>query len=76
MRVRVHLPEEHATRLSERITKLAEKVEEVQTVDGRWEAVLAIDPSQFRTVNELLQKEAKGVGRVETLMLTTPASGS
>ena len=39
MRIRVHLPEEHATRLNEQIIKLAEKVEEVQTVDGRWEAV-------------------------------------
>lgn len=30
-----------------------------------WEATLLIDPSQFRLMNELLQKECKGRGRID-----------
>ena len=32
---------------------------------------LLIDPSQFRVINDLLQKEAKGTGRIETLAMAT-----
>lgn len=36
---------------------------------------MLIDPSQFRVVNELLQKECKGRGRVETMQLAATLTG-
>jgi ribosome maturation protein SDO1 len=36
--------------------------------------VMLIDPSQFRVINELLQKECKGKGRIETMTFTATAS--
>lgn len=36
--------------------------------------ILLIDPGQFRVINELLQKESKGKGRIETLTFAATAS--
>jgi ribosome maturation protein SDO1 len=36
--------------------------------------VILIDPAQFRVINELLQKECKGKGRLETLTLAATAN--
>lgn len=33
--------------------------------------IMMIDPSQFRVINEILQKECKGRGRIETMTLNT-----
>jgi ribosome maturation protein SDO1 len=35
---------------------------------------MLIDPSQFRVINELLQKECKGAGRLETLTFAATAT--
>lgn len=35
--------------------------------------ILLIDPSQFRVLNDLLQKECKGRGRLETLTFAATA---
>jgi ribosome maturation protein SDO1 len=35
---------------------------------------LLIDPGQFRVINEILQKEVKGKGRIETLTFAATAS--
>lgn len=35
--------------------------------------VMLIDPGQFRVINELLQKECKGKGKLETLTFTATA---
>ena len=35
--------------------------------------VMLIDPGQFRIINELLQKECKGRGRLETLTFAATA---
>jgi ribonuclease D len=38
--------------------------QETESAAG-WEATLLIDPSQFRLMNELLQRECKGRGRID-----------
>jgi len=35
---------------------------------------MLIDPSAFRNINELLQKEVRNRGRIETLTFTATAS--
>jgi ribosome maturation protein SDO1 len=35
--------------------------------------VLLIDPGQFRVINDLLQKECKGKGRIETMTFAATA---
>jgi ribosome maturation protein SDO1 len=37
---------------------------------------MLIEPSQIRTINELLQKECKGKGRVETLTFAAIADNN
>ncbi|KAI0079045.1 Shwachman-Bodian-diamond syndrome protein [Panus rudis PR-1116 ss-1] len=74
MRVRVTLPAAEGARLHDDIIKLAEKVEEDQTNEKQWESVMLIDPSQFRVINEILQKECKGKGRLETMTFAATAT--
>lgn len=38
--------------------------------------VMLIDPGQFRVINELLQKECKGKGKLETLTFAATAQTS
>ncbi|EGN92670.1 hypothetical protein SERLA73DRAFT_116950 [Serpula lacrymans var. lacrymans S7.3] len=75
MRVRVLMPSADAERLREKLLVTAEKVERDETGES-WEAVLLIDPGQFRVINELLQKECKGRGRVETLTFAAVAEST
>lgn len=35
--------------------------------------VMLIDPAQFKTINDILQKECKGRGRLETLEFSATA---
>ena len=35
--------------------------------------IMLIDPGQFRVINELLQKECKGRGRIETMTMSATA---
>ena len=37
---------------------------------------MLIDPGQFRVINDLLQKECKGRGRLETMTFTATAEGN
>jgi ribosome maturation protein SDO1 len=67
MRVKVTMPSAEASRLRDQIIQCADKVEDDKTEDDSWDVVLLIDPGQFRVINELLQKECKGKGRLETL---------
>lgn len=73
MRVRVTMPTKDGKRLREQIIEGAEKVEEDEMGQEEWEAIMLIDPGQFRVMNELLQKECKGKGRIETLTFTATA---
>jgi len=71
MRVRVTMPTADGKRLREKILEGAEKVETDEMAESEWEAIMLIDPSQFRIINELLQKECKGKGRIETMTLAS-----
>ncbi|EAU92941.1 hypothetical protein CC1G_03728 [Coprinopsis cinerea okayama7 len=74
MRIKVSMPLEDSEKLKERILQSAETVEHEASAD-EWEITILIDPSQFRVINELLQKECKGRGRLETLTFAATASG-
>ncbi|KAF9072667.1 SBDS protein C-terminal domain-containing protein [Rhodocollybia butyracea] len=74
MRVRVTMPNVDGKRLREKVLDGAEKVEEDEMGQNEWEVVMLIDPSQFRIINDLLQKECKGKGRIETMTFTATAS--
>jgi ribosome maturation protein SDO1 len=76
MRVRVGVPAADAAAVRARIVEGAEKIEEERGAEPdaqEWEATLLIDPGQFRMINELLQKECKGRGRLETLTFAATA---
>ncbi|KAJ3864578.1 SBDS protein C-terminal domain-containing protein [Lentinula novae-zelandiae] len=70
MRVRVTVPNVDSERLRKKVSEGAEKIEEEMMGQNDWEVILLIDPSQFRVINELLQKECKGKGRIETMAFT------
>ena len=38
--------------------------------------IMLIDPSQFRVVNDILQKECKGKGKIETMSFAATATAS
>ncbi|KAG7090741.1 hypothetical protein E1B28_009831 [Marasmius oreades] len=74
MRVRVTMPTADGNRLREKVLAGAEKIEGDEIGSDRWEVIMLIDPSQFRVINELLQKECKGKGHVETMMFAATAN--
>ncbi|KAF9645034.1 Shwachman-Bodian-diamond syndrome protein [Thelephora ganbajun] len=73
MRVRVTVPTKDGKRFREQILEGAEQVEDEETGQTEWEVVMLIDPGQFRVINELLQKECKGKGKLETLTFAATA---
>lgn len=42
-------------------------------VDALGLQVILIDPGQFRVINEMLQRECKGRGRIETMSFAATA---
>ncbi|KAF9015395.1 SBDS protein C-terminal domain-containing protein [Cyathus striatus] len=74
MRIRVSVPVSDSTRLRERIIEVGDKVEREESGEQDWEVTMLIDPGQFRVINELLQKECKNKGRIETLTFAATAS--
>ncbi|KAF8633912.1 hypothetical protein AX15_001098 [Amanita polypyramis BW_CC] len=74
MRVRVFVPTEDIDQLREKLLQGAEKVENEEKGQSDWEAVMLIDPGHFRVLNELLRKECKGRGRLETLTFAATAN--
>ncbi|TBU53442.1 Shwachman-Bodian-diamond syndrome protein [Dichomitus squalens] len=73
MRVKVSVPKGDVERLRTKVLECAESVEKDEQGGDEWETVLLIDPGQFRIINELLQKECKGRGRLETLTFAATA---
>ncbi|KIM47980.1 hypothetical protein M413DRAFT_16041 [Hebeloma cylindrosporum] len=67
MRIKLSLPVADAEKLRTKVLVAAEKVEHDAIGPIDWEITMLIDPGQFRLINELLQKECKGRGRLETL---------
>jgi len=76
MRVRVTVPTKDGKRLREQILEGAEQVEDEETGQTEWEVVMLIDPGRFRVINELLQKECKGKGKLETLTFAATAQAN
>ncbi|KAK1216723.1 hypothetical protein PQX77_020652 [Marasmius sp. AFHP31] len=76
MRVRVTMPVADGKRLREKVLEGAEKVEDDEMSNDGWEVVMLIDPGQFRVINELLQKECKGKGRIETMTFAVASASS
>ncbi|KAG6854078.1 hypothetical protein C0991_010825 [Blastosporella zonata] len=74
MRVRVTIPTADSKRLREKIIQGAEKIEDEETGQEEWETIMLIDPGQFRVINEILQKECKGRGRIETMTFSATAN--
>ncbi|KAJ7480091.1 SBDS protein C-terminal domain-containing protein [Mycena galericulata] len=70
MRVRISMPTADGKRLREKILEGAETVEDDEMGQDEWEVIMLIDPGQFRVINDLLQKECKGRGRLETMTLS------
>ncbi|KAH9855784.1 Shwachman-Bodian-diamond syndrome protein [Lenzites betulinus] len=73
MRVRVSLPVADAEKLKAKVLEGADTVEKEEQGADEWQAVLLIDPSQFRILGDMLQKECKGRGRLETLTFAATA---
>ncbi|KAH8101580.1 Shwachman-Bodian-diamond syndrome protein [Cristinia sonorae] len=76
MRVKVALTLEDGDarkKIVEKVLEGAEKVESEEKGATAWESVMLIDPGQFKIINDLLQKECKGRGRLETLTFTATA---
>ncbi|KAJ6519269.1 SBDS protein C-terminal domain-containing protein [Mycena sanguinolenta] len=71
MRVRVTMPTIDGKRLKDKVKEGAQTVEEEEMGQNEWEVIMLIDPGQFRVINELLQKECKGRGRLETITIST-----
>ncbi|KAI5449033.1 hypothetical protein NCC49_005683 [Naganishia albida] len=67
MKVRLTMPNRDGKRLKERVLACAEKVEEDDMTSDEWEVIMLIDPGQFRVLNELLEAETKGRGRMESM---------
>ncbi|EPQ27026.1 uncharacterized protein PFL1_05310 [Pseudozyma flocculosa PF-1] len=70
MRVRVTMPNKDGKKIKDKVVALVEKVEDEDWSD-EWELIASIDPGALRTINELLEAEIKGRGKVETLNFTT-----
>ncbi|CCM01426.1 uncharacterized protein FIBRA_03477 [Fibroporia radiculosa] len=73
MRVFITIPVADVERVKKRVIESAEIVEKDETGAEQWETILLIDPGQFRVLNDLLQKECAGRGRLETLTFATTA---
>ncbi|KAJ9099125.1 hypothetical protein QFC21_004004 [Naganishia friedmannii] len=67
MKVRLTMPPKDGKRLRERVVACAESVEEDEMTMQEWEVIMLIDPGQFRVLNELLESETKGRGRMESM---------
>jgi len=74
MRIKVSLPSTASEELRAKILEAAEKVEHESANEEDWETTMLIDPGQFRVINDLLQKQAKGRGRLETLTFAATAT--
>jgi len=73
MRVRVTIPTDKVEELGTKIHSSADKVEETEEREAEWVTVMLIDPGQFRVLNDLLQKECKDKGRLETVTFNASA---
>jgi ribosome maturation protein SDO1 len=74
MRLRITLGLKDAKRVKEKIAPCIASVEE-EDFGEEYEMICLIDPGQFRTINDTLDKEAKGKAKLETLSLSETMEG-
>ncbi|PWZ03575.1 SBDS-domain-containing protein [Testicularia cyperi] len=74
MRVRISMPNKDGKKLKEKVLALTDKVEDEDWSD-EWELIAFIDPGALKSINELIEQEIKGRGKVETLNFTTVREG-
>jgi len=74
MRIKVTVPVTDSQAFRDKILEGAEKVEAEEISKENWEVTMLIDPGQLRVLNELLQKECKNRGHIETLTFAATAS--
>ena len=74
MRIRLTLPAKEGKRLKDKILEEIENVEE-EDWDEEWELIGTIDPGSLRILNELLEVETKGKGKLETLSTFVATEG-
>jgi len=60
-------------RLNEKLASHIAQIEGEEWQDGGYEMICLVDPGQFRIINETVEKELKGKGRVEVLSLNETA---
>jgi len=70
MRLRITLPASTEESIRAKVLEGVDKVEEQNTGEQDWQAVILVDPSLFKVLNDLVHKELKGKGRIETLTFT------
>ena len=69
MRLRVVMPAKDGKRIKEALLKCVDHVEDEDWGDD-YDMTCVVDPGQFRVLMELVQRETKGKGRIETLSLS------
>ncbi|PWN50025.1 putative Shwachman-Bodian-diamond syndrome protein [Violaceomyces palustris] len=74
MRIRLSMPNKDGKKLKEKIIPLVEKVEDEDWTD-EWELVAFIDPGALRVINDILETDIKGRGKVETLNFASVGEG-
>lgn len=74
MRIRIVMPAKEGKKLKEKVVSHLEKVEE-ENWDEDWELIATIDPGALKVLNELLETETKGRGKLETRSFAAVAEG-
>lgn len=68
MRIRVQVPKKDGKSVKQNITPFVSTFEE-EDWDFEYEAIIVIDPGQYRSVDEVIQTETKGKGTLEIMDL-------
>lgn len=89
MRLRITIPVTADESVRQSVIEGADKVEDEHVTEQDWQAVsltssscrqsnslkvILVDPSLFKSLNELLSKEVKGKARIETLIFAPTTS--
>ncbi|CAG8589514.1 12788_t:CDS:2 [Dentiscutata erythropus] len=75
MRLRITMPNSKETKKAkEKLTPLIASIED-ENWDNEYELICLIDPGQYRTIGDILEKDIKGKGQIELLSLNDTSEG-
>ncbi|CAG8562601.1 5464_t:CDS:2 [Dentiscutata heterogama] len=75
MRLRITIPNFKETKKAkEKLTPLIASIED-ENWDNEYELICLIDPGQYRTIGDILEKDIKGKGQIELLSLNDTSEG-